>query len=175
MGTPETPTSEQAPADHRVFTTMLNDVLALENDRRLLDFRFGAGGLLLWPFVRFDVLSRAITRRVPLVAPASLSPQVPRRDLRYWRETIGHGVLALRRTFDVVFVTSSGSLVPDDSGARYVDRIHDAFVGLHAEQTLVVESSLNNRFRRPRSARFVRTLDGVERLAGLLARVRISQ
>lgn len=170
LGNESTPQAPLQPVSNGSVAAVVDQVLALENDRRLLDFRFASCNLLLWPFVRFDVLQHALGRSLPVAAPESFLARAHRRDLRYWRETIAGSALLLRRRFDVVFLTSSGCLVPTGKGEVFVDRLHDAFVGALPNQTLIVEHSLNNRFFRPRSVRFVRTFDGVERVAGLVAR-----
>lgn len=136
----------------------LQDLLAVEDDAALLDFRCPRTGLLLWPLVRVAVLRSVMSELLYGEAGAQMlaAPRVPaRRAAATLARSVLHNAGAAR------FGRSDVCLMPTGIGLAQRDglwfnRLSDHFALALPERTLVVEDAFDWQWPFPR--RFPRVL-----------------
>lgn len=140
---------------------------ALDDRDEPRSLRF-AGGLPLWPFVRWSAFSAAQDRALGLQPAFST-----RTSLRHRLEMAVRSQLEPppARPFEIVIVGSSAGLVVQRAG-RWLDRINDYFAMEMPERTLVLDKAAPTGYRRPRVPPHVRCYDTFDVRAGVLARTR---
>lgn len=119
----------------------LPDLLALEDDPRLLEFRCPRTGLLLWPLVRTAVLHSAMGDLFYGAEGAQLATP-PRVPVRRAAATLARSVLHNARAGR--FAGSDVCLMPTGAGlmrleGRWFNRLSDHFAGVFPGRSLVIE------------------------------------
>ena len=152
--------------------SIFEELRALDDRDEPRTLRFASSELLLWPFVRWVALSAALDQRFGLQAPfATGQRRTARQQAELVVRTMLRGPLSVRRSFDVVIVSSSAGLVLQREG-RWFDRINDYFAMELPEHTLVLDTAEQSGYKAPRFPPHVRYLDTFDVRAGLSARLR---
>lgn len=150
--------------------SIFEELRALDNLDEAQSLRF-TSGLPLWLYVRWIAFMAAQDQALGLQTGFAPSPAaaVRQRAELLLRSQL-QGPSTVRRTFDIVFVSSSGGLVIQKEG-RWFDRINDYCVVEQDDRTLVLDMALHGAYKRPRFPRHVRCYDTFDIRAGLRARV----
>jgi hypothetical protein len=128
----------------------LLDILAVENDPALLDFKCSQTGLLLWPMVRAPFVRAIMSDQLyetPLVGSA---PPVPKlRGIGALSKAVVHNAIHGRNAkADILLMaTGMGNQIKD---GRWFNRLSDYFAMERHDQTLVVEDFFDWRWPFPR-------------------------
>lgn len=136
----------------------------------LLSHRFRFQGILMWPAVRWTLVSRSLETHfgfLPTNAPSS--PLSRGEKVAYLAAALRWRPLAGIRPCDVLWFGSALGVVPGKDG-RWLGRVNDYLVNAHPEGTLLIEDSHQKRFKRPRGVPRLRYHDWIRIRAAVLSR-----
>jgi hypothetical protein len=140
--------------------TLIDELLAFDDHPELLSFRFSFRDLLVLPFIRWGLYSRATDAALGWQQNhAEREPRSLRDRAAFLLRTAWANPLRVDRTFDVViFGSGIGAVVQQDG--RWLDRINDYFAVEYPDRTLIIDSSYRGRYKWPRVPPHVRCGDG---------------
>jgi hypothetical protein len=144
--------------------SLVERLIAFEQDPTLLSFRFSHDALLFWPFIRFELFGAAVNKA--LSYQTSRERPSPFGLLEYAGRTALDGPFRRLRPFEIIIVDNTMSCTVRRDG-RWFSRVSDPFAGLFPDSTLVLDMSYERRYRFPRHTPHVRTYDLLPLLAAL--------
>lgn len=149
----------------------LQELLAVEDSPEVLNFRFHADGILMWPALRSHLAHRAFMHAYQLDDPFAYAP-VWRWNtvLPYAWNTLAHNPLLISDPKDGVVIFSSG-ITNVNRGGQYFNRLHDHFASASDGKAVMIEDSIRGAYLRPRSFPTVRYHDLIHMLGRLGAMV----
>ena len=116
----------------------LQDILEIENDEEILQFRCPKTGYLLWPFIR-NFFIRFIMSDTLYETPL-IPEQNPRRPWMFYVSTLRsfvHNALGWRDLSGEILISTAGKHVLRDG--RYFNRVTDDFMLAAPHHTVVME------------------------------------
>jgi hypothetical protein len=127
----------------------LADLLAIEEDLKVLDFTFEFDDFLLWPLIRSNVLLTALYLEYGLSNPHARSEPLSARDLASYITTTARENPFREAGRRSILMFASG-ITNVKRGETYFNRLHDHLALEFPEDTLLIEDSVRKRYRRPR-------------------------
>lgn len=152
--------------------SVIDDLLAFDDQPELLDFRFEFGSTLALPAVRWNLCYLAANKVFGWQAShAEREPLRLRERADFWWRSLRENPLRVDRTFDLIIFGSSAGIALQEQG-RWFDRINDYFAAEYPERTLVVDAAYRGRYKHPRFPPHVRCRDGFSLWAAARGRMK---
>lgn len=153
----------------------LRDILAIEDDASLLDFRSGEAGVLLWPLIRIVVIRMVMSDLLygTLLDGIETSPPLTRTAFSTMIRSILHNALSRDRQAADVCVMSSAVANQLVDGQWY-NRLTDPFAFVCQESTLTVEEAFEWRWQSPRQNTRVRFFAPRQAIGSVVGRLRVT-
>ncbi len=130
----------------------LKDSLAIENNPKILDFRFEFDDILMWPFIRVILHKIPIYKEYKLVNFQNTSKEkLSFTDkILYLRNTIINNPYknSLKKKYDILMFCSGITNVK--RGNKYFNRVSDYFAFVNKDKTLLIEDSVRRKYYTPR-------------------------
>lgn len=129
----------------------LNDSLVIENNPKILDFRFEFDDILMWPFVRFNLFMIPIFREYKLTNPSASKGKWFLTDkMLYLKKTVMNSPFktGLKTKYDILIFCSGITNVK--KGNKYFNRVSDYFAFINRDNTLLIEDSVRRKYYTPR-------------------------
>ena len=123
----------------------LEKLLKIENNDEILKYKFSYDNFLMWPVVRWQILSKALNNYEEQTTKKTLK----KKDLlKYSFNVILKYPYFVKNTKITSFGTTVSNFLIDN---KYFNRIHDYYNFIYPEDTIFFESSFNFRYKRPRA------------------------
>jgi len=149
----------------------LQDLLSLET-KELLEFKFSNENLLIWPFVRYQILSGISQKLNNYSAPHASNEKLKIIEIiLYIITTIKSNPFKAQNFSIAIFATTLDNTFKLDG--RYFNRVHDYFALEYENSTLIIEESGRRKYRLPRYSKNWASGDLVNIIASIRSRVNI--
>jgi hypothetical protein len=149
--------------------SIFEELRALDDISEPRSLRFSTSDLPLWPFVRWFTISAVLDQIHDTQVPFATRRRSVRESADLVLRSLARSPF-VRRTFDVVIVSSSGGLIQRDG--KWFDRINDYFAMEMPDRTLVLDTGAHAGYKAPRVPPHVRCFDAFDVIAGVAARLR---
>ena len=126
--------------NYKQFFRMLDEI------HELNDLQF-TNGLLMLPFVRYQILHQIINEAEKCVSPYKRAKR-NKISLRYLIITLFLNPFRVKKKDILIFSTTRAN--NEKKSGKYFNRLHDYFGELFEEETAIIERSFNFEYRRPR-------------------------
>ena len=147
----------------------LTDLLAIEEDLQVLDFKFEHDEFLMWPLIRANLLLEALYAEYGLSDAHARSEKLSLQGTAaYLLTTARENPFRSAGPRSIVMFSSGISNVK--RGETYFNRLHDYFAMELRGSTILIEDSVRKRYRRPRQFQPVRSHDWIHIQGVLRAR-----
>ena len=162
-------------AVQRTGEISLQDILALEDDASVLDFRCDDTDLPLWPLIRIVVIRMVMS---DLLYGTSLdgigtAPSVSVAAFSTMLRSIGHNVRARHSQRADVCIMSS-AVANQLVDGKWFNRITDPFASVCQESTLTIEEPFEWRWQSPRQNSRLRFFAPRQAVGAVVGRLRVS-
>jgi len=150
----------------------LSELLSIEN-ADLLKYKFPKTGMLIWPFIRYNILSTILEKQNNYETPHS-----SKRNLRfinlilYLKNTYNYRPFRIKKKFPILFLTTAFGCTFKIDG-KYFNRVNDYFVMQYPQSSLVLESSKRGEYILPRIIPNFASYDYLNIRAAVKARIRV--
>lgn len=152
---------------------MVNDekfkFLKIEDDPRLLDFKFENESFHMWIFIRSYVLLDLISREYRLEYPLTTQPTLPKRQIPNYIFYTLKGFFNYFKRCDMIFFEKSAGCVVQKEG-KWFNRVNDYFSSKSAH-VLVLDHSFNFKFKSPRFPDRVASQDFLKIIPDILGKI----
>lgn len=128
----------------------LKDYLIVENDSEIFNFRFEFNDILIWPFIRY-ILYKTLLFRDNIISSSNESRKNYNfyDNLSYIKNTIINCPYKKNlKKYDILMFCSGVANIK--RGNNYFNRISDYFALLYKDKTLLIENSVERKYRSPR-------------------------
>lgn len=129
----------------------LKDSLAIENNPKILDFRFEFDDILMWPFIRVILHRIPIYKEYKLVSLHTSKEKLSFTDkILYLRNTVINNPYknSLKKECDILMFCSGITNVKREN--KYFNRVSDYFAFVNKDKTLLIEDSVRRKYYTPR-------------------------
>jgi hypothetical protein len=136
------------------------DLIWIEEDRELLNYRFVHDDTLMWPFARFYVLQSCINSIFGFQSPYAANKRAHSGNaLKYLYHTLAYSPFSFCKgcSNDITIFSSGAVNIKTERG--YYNRLYDDLAAEFKQSTLILEDSINREYRRPRFFGNVRYAD----------------
>ena len=130
--------------------SILQKYLALEDDPAILDFRFDHDGILMWPFIRHELMWDLLRKERKLADPWNREKgnRLISQLCHSWPGIIKNPLLVQRHYPIVMMHGTYGNVL---RGKKYYNRVADFFASEYTNSTLIMEQLFAGRYFIPRS------------------------
>lgn len=129
------------------------------NNEDILNFRLFSDEILIWPYLRFPILHKAITTDLHLQPHFSGRKNI-NTDLEYYKEAFSNNPFREKRGYDIVMLgTARGNTIKKNN--RFFNYFYDYFALCFPQESLIIEDSFQEQFYLPRYFNNFRTHDGI--------------
>jgi hypothetical protein len=145
---------------------------SVEKNEELFRFRFAYDGIMMWPFIRYFIMERAIIKMLDLNVPQSCEEKLSFKDiLKYGLFTVFNNPYIHDAGKGGVMIFSTGSVNIKTQNGSFQNRLYDHFASLYPDKTVIIEDSFKRRYYTPRVFRNVRYHDYVHMMASIKSRI----
>jgi len=130
----------------------LDNLLEIEKNEALYSYTFSFKNILMYPFIRFQLLQGAIEdmNKIPdLYAPEKISLI---KKIIYFLKCYKYRPINIPET-DIIFFGSDVSNIK--KGDSYFNRLTESFANEYKSKTILIEASFKTDFKRPRTYKHV--------------------
>jgi hypothetical protein len=150
----------------------LSELLSIEN-ADLLKYKFPKTGMLIWPFIRYNILSTILEKQNNYETPHSSKRKMGFISLMlYLRDTYRYSPFRIKGEFPILFITTALDCTFKING-KYVNRVHDYFVMQYPQSSMVLESSKRGEYILPRIIPNYASYDYLNIKAAIKTRIRV--
>ncbi len=150
----------------------LSELLSIEN-ADLLKYRFPKTGMLIWPFIRYNILETVLEKQNNYETPHSSKRKMGFISLiLYLRDTYRYSPFRIKGEFPILFITTALDCTFKING-KYVNRVHDYFVMQYPQSSMVLESSKRGEYILPRIIPNYAAYDYLNISTAINARIRV--
>jgi hypothetical protein len=128
----------------------IEDILKFEDNELLFTFKFEYDELLMWPFVRFNVVDKILSPHSQVQIAKPLKKELTFfTKLNYVKDCIFRNPFIFCKKYKIlIFGGSVATCVKRDN--KWFNRVNDYFADEYPDQTLLIESSDNMKYKFPR-------------------------
>lgn len=142
----------------------LDQLLEIENDKELYNYKFLYFDTLMYPFIRFDLLQRAIDEH-------SETTDISRAKKINFLETVNYLYKSVafrpKRKIHAPILFFGGDVANIKTGDAYFNRLNELFANTFADNSILIENSYNYSYKRPRTFAKVYANDYIKLRANL--------
>ncbi len=141
----------------------MKELLTIEEDLEVLNFRFVYDNILMWPFVRNFLLQSAVNKMFDLDYPYfSISKLFHNNIFAYLINTITNNPLLGNNNESIdIMIFGSGVLNVKGDNGKYINKSYDYFAFEYEDRTLIIEESSKGKYLKPRYFTRVRYHDAI--------------
>lgn len=154
----------------------LQDVLEVENDLALLDFKCPETGLLLWPLIRQELIQWTISEQLYKTASLiNLSPKIhsQAKAIRSLLKAELHNLTFTKESNPILLMATGAGLITRND--KLFNRLSDYFALSRHQDTLVVEDLFNWNWPENRENGKVVYHTPIQAKTSLLSRLKVTQ
>lgn len=142
--------------EKETIPVFLDRLLQIENDQGLFDFKFN--DFHFWPLVREKVIHHAINENFEFIDPWGGSVPTLRSYLKYFFLNLKYSAWKMPEAEIIIFGSDISNI---KTGNGYFNRITEYFANEFKENTVLLEVSSFNMFKRPRTFNRVYSWDSI--------------
>lgn len=129
--------------------SIVDDLIAKENESDLTSYKFNYDNIMMWPLVRYLVYSGAINKEQGLDSASVFNTKKSIfSKIKYYIDTILKSPYRLSQT-DIIYFSPAILNIKKDT--IYINRIYDHYAQQQTDKSAILEEAFNNRYFFPRS------------------------